>query len=92
MSDNADLIPAARRPAVGARRPFHRRRKSCPFSGNGAPKIDYKDVRLLSRFLSERGKIVPARITSVSAKKQRELASAIKRARFLALLPYVIAD
>jgi small subunit ribosomal protein S18 len=92
MSDSADLIPAARRPAVGARRPFHRRRKSCPFSGNGAPKIDYKDVRLLSRFLSERGKIVPARITSVSAKKQRELAIAIKRARFLALLPYVIAD
>ena len=92
MSDNADLIPAARRPAVGARRPYHRRRKSCPFSGNGAPKIDYKDVRLLSRFLSERGKIVPARITSVSAKKQRELAIAIKRARFLALLPYVIAD
>jgi small subunit ribosomal protein S18 len=92
MSDNADLIPAARRPAVGARRPFHRRRKSCPFSGNGAPKIDFKDVRLLSRFLSERGKIVPARITSVSAKKQRELAIAIKRARFLALLPYVIAD
>jgi small subunit ribosomal protein S18 len=92
MSDNADLIPAARRPAVGARRPFHRRRKSCPFSGQGAPKIDHKDVRLLSRFLSERGKIVPARITSVSAKKQRELAVAIKRARFLALLPYVIAD
>ena len=92
MSDNPDLIPAARRPAVGARRPFHRRRKSCPFSGNGAPKIDYKDVRLLSRFLSERVKIVPARITSVSAKKQRELAIAIKRARFLALLPYVIAD
>jgi len=92
MSDNADLIPAARRPAVGARRPFHRRRKSCPFSGQGAPKIDYKDVRLLSRFLSERGKIVPARITSVSAKKQRELAIAIKRARFMALLPYVIAD
>ena len=92
MSDNADLIPAARRPAVGARRPFYRRRKSCPFSGNGAPKIDYKDVRLLSRFLSERGKIVPARITAVSAKKQRELAVAIKRARFLALLPYVIPD
>ena len=92
MSDNPDLIPAARRPAVGARRPFYRRRKSCPFSGQGAPKIDYKDVRLLSRFLSERGKIVPSRITAVSAKKQRELAIAIKRARFLALLPYVIAD
>jgi small subunit ribosomal protein S18 len=92
MSDNADLIPASRRPAVGARRPFYRRRKSCPFSGPNAPKIDYKDVRLLSRFLSERGKIVPSRITAVSAKKQRELALAIKRARFLALLPYVIND
>ena len=53
--------------------------------------IDYKDVRLLSRFLSERGKIVPSRITAVSGKKQRELANAIKRARFLALLPYILA-
>ena len=77
--------------AAGARRPFYRRRKSCPFSGPNAPKIDYKDVRLLSRFLSERGKIVPSRITAVSAKKQRELANAIKRARFLALLPYVVS-
>ena len=77
--------------AGGARRPFYRRRKSCPFSGPNAPKIDYKDVRLLSRFLSERGKIVPSRITAVSAKKQRELATAIKRARFLALLPYVVS-
>jgi small subunit ribosomal protein S18 len=73
-----------------ARRPFFRRRKSCPFSGQGAPKIDYKDVRLLSRFISERGKIVPSRITAVSAKKQRELARAIKRSRFLGLLPYVL--
>ena len=71
-----------------ARRPFFRRRKSCPFSGPKAPKIDYKDVKLLQRFLSERGKIVPSRITAVSAKRQRELARAIKRARFLALLPY----
>ena len=86
-----DINPAARRAAVGARRPFYRRRKSCPFSGPGAPKIDYKDVRLLSRFLSERGKIVPSRITAVSATKQRELAQAIKRARFLALLPYILA-
>ncbi len=77
--------------AAGARRPFYRRRKSCPFSGPNAPKIDYKDVRLLSRFLSERGKIVPSRITAVSGKKQRELANAIKRARFLALLPYILA-
>jgi small subunit ribosomal protein S18 len=74
----------------GGRRPFFRRRKTCPFSGTGAPKIDYKDVRLLQRYVSERGKIVPSRITAVSSKKQRELARAIKRARFLGLLPYVI--
>ncbi len=86
----SEVSPAGRRAAVGARRPFYRRRKSCPFSGANAPKIDYKDVRLLSRFLSERGKIVPSRITAVSAKKQRELAVAIKRARFLALLPYIV--
>jgi small subunit ribosomal protein S18 len=73
-----------------ARRPFFRRRKSCPFSGPNAPKIDYKDVRLLQRFISERGKIVPSRITAVSTHKQRELARAIKRARFLGLLPYMV--
>jgi small subunit ribosomal protein S18 len=75
---------------AGGRRPFYRRRKSCPFSGKDAPKIDYKDVKLLSRYLSERGKIVPSRITAVSTKKQRELAQAIKRARQIALLPYVV--
>ena len=74
----------------GARRPFFRRKKTCPFSGDNAPKIDYKDVKLLQRFISERGKIVPSRITAVSAKKQRELAKAIKRSRFLGLLPYVL--
>lgn len=74
----------------GSRRPFFRRKKSCPFSGDNTPTIDYKDVKLLQRFMSERGKIVPSRITAVSAKKQRELAKAIKRARFLGLLPYVI--
>ena len=76
--------------AGGGRRPFFRRRKTCPFTGANAPKIDYKDVRLLQRYVSERGKIVPSRITAVSAKKQRELAQAVKRARFLGLLPYVI--
>jgi len=76
--------------ATAARRPFFRRRKTCPFTGPNAPKIDFKDVRLLSRYISERGKIVPSRITAVSAKKQRELAQAIKRARFLALLPYLL--
>ena len=74
----------------GARRPFFRRKKTCPFSGDNAPKIDYKDVKLLQRFISERGKIVPSRITAVSNKKQRLLANAIKRARFMALLPYVV--
>ena len=73
-----------------AARPFFRRRKVCPFSGKKAPRIDYKDARLLQRYLSERGKIVPSRITAVSARKQRELARAIKRARFLALLPYAV--
>jgi len=73
-----------------ANRPFFRRRKSCPFSSDNAPKIDYKDVRLLQRYISERGKIVPSRITAVSAKKQRELSRAIKRARFVALLPYAV--
>jgi len=71
------------------RKPFSRRRKSCPFSNPNSPKIDHKDVKLLTRFTSERGKIVPSRISAVSAKKQRELATAIKRSRFLALMPYV---
>jgi small subunit ribosomal protein S18 len=73
-----------------ARRPFFRRRKTCPFSGENAPKIDYKDVKLLQRYISERGKIVPSRITAVCAKKQRALSKAIKRARFMSLLPYVV--
>ena len=83
MPENIQQLPS--------RRPFHRRRKSCPFTGSAAPKIDYKDARLLGRYISERGKIVPSRITAVSAKKQRELARAIKRARFLSLIPYVVA-
>ena len=73
-----------------ANRPFFRRRKSCPFSGANAPKIDYKDVKLLQRYISERGKIVPSRITAVSSKKQRELARAIKRSRHIGLLPYIV--
>ena len=69
---------------------FFRLLNVCPFSGDNAPAIDYKDTKLLQRYISERGKIVPSRITAVSAKKQRELARAIKRARFLALLPYAV--
>lgn len=72
------------------RKPFFRRRKTCPFTGPEAIQIDYKDVKLLQKFTTERGKIIPSRITAVSQKKQRELAQAIKRARFLALMPYVL--
>ena len=64
------------------------RRKVCYFSANKFTAIDYKDVGLLRRFVSERGKILPRRITGTSAKWQRQLTTAIKRARFLALLPY----
>lgn len=69
-----------------------RKRKSCPFESDPDIKIDYKDLTLLKRYLSPRGKILPSRITGVSAKRQRELAVAIKRARDLALLPFVAND
>jgi small subunit ribosomal protein S18 len=72
------------------RRPFQKKRKSCPFSDPNTPEIDYKDLKVLTRYVSERGKIIPSRISAVSAKKQRELSKAIKRARFLALMPYVV--
>merc|ERR1711907_433404 len=72
-----------------SKKPFFKRKKSCPFSGPNAPTIDYKDVKLLSRYVTERGKIIPSRISSISTIKQRELSKAIKRARFLALMPYV---
>ena len=61
-------------------------KKSCPLSVKGAPKIDYKNIKLLKRYVSENGKILPSRITNVSQKKQRELSLSIKRARNLALL------
>jgi len=80
-------MSAADAPTV--KRPFFRRKKSCPFTGPKAPAIDWKDVKTLSRYISERGKITPSRITNVSQKKQRELSKAIKRARFMALMPYV---
>ena len=68
---------------------FFRRKKTCPFSGPKAIPIDYKDIKTLEKFISERGKIVPARISAVSSPKQRKLAQAIKRARVLALLPFI---
>ena len=69
---------------------FFRRRKFCKFTAEGIERIDYKDLNTLKAYITETGKIVPSRITAVSAKKQRELAIAIKRARYLGLLPYVI--
>jgi len=65
-----------------------RRRKTCPFCVDNAPVIDYKDVDMLKRYVSDRGKMMPSRITGVSAKYQRQLTTAIKRARQIALLPY----
>ena len=61
-------------------------KKNCPLSGKGAPVVDYKNIKLLKKYISENGKIMPSRITSVSQKKQRELSLSIKRARNLALL------
>jgi small subunit ribosomal protein S18 len=68
--------------------PFEDRKKFCPFSQKNSPIIDYKDVKLLSRYVSEKGKITPSRITNVSRSKQKDLSMAIKRARFLALISY----
>jgi small subunit ribosomal protein S18 len=67
---------------------FFRRRKFCKFSAEGATSIDYKDLNNLRQYVSENGKIVPSRITGTKAKYQRMLQTAIKRARFLALIPY----
>ena len=71
-----------------ANSPFEIKKKSCPFSQPGSPEIDYKEIRLLSRYITEKGKIIPSRITGVSRKNQKELAKAIKRARFLSLISY----
>jgi len=67
---------------------FFRRRRYCRFTAEGITEIDYKDLGLLKSYVSESGKIVPSRITGTSAKYQRQLAQAIKRARYLALIPY----
>ncbi|MBU0537242.1 MAG: 30S ribosomal protein S18 [Gammaproteobacteria bacterium] len=67
---------------------FFRRRKFCRFTAEGVKQIDYKDLETLKAYVSETGKIVPSRITGTNARYQRQLSTAIKRARFLALLPY----
>ena len=68
--------------------PFEDRKKFCPFSQKNSPAIDYKDVKMLNRYISEKGKITPSRITNVSRSKQLELSKAIKRARFLGLMSF----
>ncbi len=67
---------------------FFRRRRYCRFTAEGVKEIDYKDLATLRQYIGESGKIVPSRITGTKAKYQRQLATAIKRARYLALLPY----
>ena len=67
---------------------FYRRRKYCRFTAEGITEVDYKDLELLKAYVSKTGKIVPSRITGTKAKYQRQLAKAVKRARYLALLPY----
>lgn len=92
MRDNKDFKkkPTTRSTEGGAPKPSYRPRRSCPFSGPNAIPVDYKDIRTLSRFITERGRIMPRRITYTTAKAQRHLAVAIKRARFLALMPYLV--
>ncbi|GLI82950.1 MULTISPECIES: 30S ribosomal protein S18 [Rossellomorea] len=77
---------------AGGRRGGRRRRKVCYFTANGITHIDFKDVELLKKFISERGKILPRRVTGTNAKYQRKLTRAIKRARTMALLPYVSGE
>ncbi|KAB7707613.1 30S ribosomal protein S18 [Bacillus aerolatus] len=77
---------------MAGRRGGRKRRKVCYFTSNGITHIDYKDVELLKKFISERGKILPRRVTGTSAKYQRRLTIAVKRARTVALLPFVSGE
>ena len=67
---------------------FELRKRTCPLSNKNSPKVDYKDLKLLSRYVTEKGKMIPSRVTNVSRKKQKELSKAIKRARYLSLMSY----
>lgn len=91
MSETTNNTPNTNAPMPGRmRKQFFKRRRSCPFSGSsGTQVVDYKNIQLLQKFLSDTGKILPSRITAVSTKHQRHLSRAIKRARFLALIPYI---
>jgi len=68
---------------------FYHHKKACQFCAEGVDEIDYKDIKLLSRFVTERGKMVPARVSATCAKHQRSVSRAIKRARYLALMPFI---
>ncbi|HTU66915.1 MAG TPA: 30S ribosomal protein S18 [Steroidobacteraceae bacterium] len=83
-----DEKPRRSGPGGGGNRSFSRRRKFCRFTAEGVKQIDYKDLAVLKQYITETGKIVPSRITGTKAFYQRQLAAAIKRARYLALLPY----
>jgi small subunit ribosomal protein S18 len=80
---------AGSRMPTRSKRTFFKKRRSCPFSGPNGQKVDYKNIQLLQKFLSDSGKILPSRITAVSTKHQRHLSRAVKHARFLALIPYI---
>ncbi len=89
MEQNGAAKGKGARP-VGFKRPFFRRRKVCLFCADKTARIDYKDPKTLGRFITERGKMIPSRITGVCAPHQRHLSKAIKRARVIALLPYLV--
>lgn len=89
MSESEQKQSLSRMSDRATKRVFFKRRKGCPLSVEGAPEIDYKNPDLLSKFVSEGGRILPSRITNVCAKKQRQLRRAIRVARILALLPFV---
>ena len=89
MRNNRDNNRNARNSTTQKKQLFSKKFKSCPFSSKNSPVIDYKNVKLLEKYISEKGKIIPSRISFVSCSKQRLLSKAIKRARTLALLSHV---
>ncbi len=91
MSENNQASKPVEQKKPAQEQSFFRKNKSCIFSGKDAPVIDYKNPTLLKQFVSEGGRMLPSRITNVSAKKQRELKKAIKHSRVLALMPFVFS-
>jgi len=91
QQSTTEKTTATKRPMMPtrSRKQFFKKRRSCPFSGPNAVKVDYKNIQLLRKFLSDSGKVLPSRITAVSTKHQRHLSRAVKQARYLALVPYI---